>query len=204
MIKTVFAMILLILTATSTFAGSSLERGVLDELNFARTKPAAYAGLLRQHRKLYKGRSIFYPGRNVSISTAEGVSAVDEAIRFLDRQKPLSRMQFSVGLAEAAADLADDQADSSSTGHNGRKSRSMMQRIEHHGEWLSEIGENISYGYNDPRLVVIQLIVDDGVRNRGHRINIFNPAFHRVGIACGPHAGYGSMCVMDFAGGFSR
>lgn len=80
----------------------------------------------------------------------------------------------------------------------------MRQRIESHGEWRAEIGENISYGFNDPRQVVIQLIVDDGVRNRGHRINIFNPAFHRVGVACGPHAGYGSMCVMDFAGGFSR
>ena len=95
MIKTVFAMILLLLTATSTFAGSSLERGVLDELNLARTKPAAYAGLLRQHRKLYKGRSIFYPGRNVSISTEEGVSAVDEAIRFLDRQKRFYHWAFT-------------------------------------------------------------------------------------------------------------
>jgi len=204
MIKTIFIMILLLLQVTATFAESSLEKGVLNELNLARTKPAAYAGLLREQRKLYKGRSIFFPGHNVSISTVEGVSAVDEAIRFLDRQKPLSPFQFSEGLAEAAAELADDQGDSSATGHTGRKSGSMRQRIESHGEWRAEIGENISYGFNDPRQVVIQLIVDDGVRNRGHRINIFNPAFHRVGVACGPHAGYGSMCVMDFVGGFSR
>jgi uncharacterized protein YkwD len=204
MIKAVMMMLLVLMPVSASFAGTSLEKGVLDELNLARTKPAVYADILREHRKLYKGRSICFPGQSVRIVTNEGVSAVDEAIRFLDRQKPQPPLQFSEGLAEAAAELAEDQGQGSATGHTGRKSGSMIQRIERHGEWKAEIGENISYGYHDPRLVVIQLIVDDGIRSRGHRTNIFKPAFRRVGIACGPHAGYRFMCVMDFAGGFSR
>jgi uncharacterized protein YkwD len=204
MIKTIRILILILMAATPVFAQSSLERGVLDELNLARTKPSVYAGLLKEYRGLYRGKSILFSGSNVSIHTAEGVSAVDEAVRFLAGQKPMSSLGSSRGLAEAAADLADEQGNSGATGHNGRESGSMIQRIERHGQWQVEIGEDISYGYEDPRLVVMQLIIDDGVGGRGHRKNIFNPVFRVAGVACGPHAGYGAMCVIDFAGGFSR
>lgn len=49
---------------------------------------------------------------------------------------------------------------------------------------------------------MISLIVDAGVRDRGHRKNIFMRDFGVVGVACGSHSRYGTMCVMDFAGGF--
>ncbi len=51
--------------------------------------------------------------------------------------------------------------------------------------------------------IVLQLLTDDGVPSRGHRTNIMKSDFHVVGCATGPHKGYGMMCVMDFAGGFS-
>jgi hypothetical protein len=50
--------------------------------------------------------------------------------------------------------------------------------------------------------VVIDLIVDDGVKDRGHRHNIFDPLAKVVGVACGRHDTYGYMCVMDFAGAY--
>jgi len=49
---------------------------------------------------------------------------------------------------------------------------------------------------------VVTLIVDQGVPNRGHRHNIFCRDFKCAGAACGSHARYGTMCVIDFAGGF--
>lgn len=195
---------LLLLTAGVCRAQTSLERGVVEEMNHARTKPQQYAQFLKDHRRLYKGSYIILPRSNVRIATAEGVGAVDEAIRFLLKQKPLGRLEASKGLAGAAADLVRDQSRSGDTGHYGRSSGSMGSRIERHGTWQGSIGENIGYGFDDPRWVVMQLIIDDGVRGRGHRKNIFNPAFKRVGVACGPHAVYGSMCVTDFAEGFSR
>ena len=59
-------------------------------------------------------------------------------------------------------------------------------------------GENISYGDDNARNIVIQLLVDDGVPSRGHRKNILNFKFDEVGVSVGKHSGYGSMCVIDF------
>ena len=49
--------------------------------------------------------------------------------------------------------------------------------------------------------MIVQL-VDYGVEDRGHRQNLLNPAWRYVGIACGPHTVYGTMCVMDFAASY--
>ncbi|GAC1448091.1 MAG: hypothetical protein PVSMB11_09560 [Desulfuromonadaceae bacterium] len=49
---------------------------------------------------------------------------------------------------------------------------------------------------------VDEAIKDDGVPDRGHRINTFSTAFNTAGVACNPHPRFGSMCVVDFAGGF--
>ena len=74
--------------------------------------------------------------------------------------------------------------------------------MNRHGTWGVLWGENISYGKAIPREVVISLIIDDGLRNRKHRKNIFNPAFNYAGAAFGPHARYRIVCSIDFAGGF--
>jgi uncharacterized protein YkwD len=47
--------------------------------------------------------------------------------------------------------------------------------------------------------VVIQLLVDDGVPDRGHRDNILVPDWGAAGVACGPHLRYQQVCVMDYA-----
>lgn len=180
----------------------ALSRQVLAEINLARTAPRSYAGFLREFRGRFQGKSYSQPGSRVRVQTSEGVAAVDEAIRYLSRQKPLPALTWSDGLAAAAGELASEQSSSGATGHTGVQSRGMRERIERQGKWEGRIGENIAYGPEDARGMVMQLIIDDGVADRGHRRNQFNSAFGTAGVACGTHPRFGSMCVIDFAGRF--
>jgi hypothetical protein len=51
----------------------------------------------------------------------------------------------------------------------------------------------------------LQLVIDDGIKDRGHRKNVFNEKFDQVGIAFGSHSKFGYMCVMDYCrGGISQ
>jgi uncharacterized protein YkwD len=194
--------LLLVLATPAAALGPGLARQVLAEINLARSAPRTYAGFLREFRRLFHGTYYQVPGSTTRMLTTEGTRAVDEAVRFLSRQKPMPPLAWSDGLAAAAAELAEEQGSSGGTGHSGRQSHGMQERIERHGRWERSIAENIGYGPQDARNMVMQLIIDDGVPERGHRKNTFSAAFDTAGVACGSHPSFGSMCVIDFAGGF--
>lgn len=184
-------------------AEENLARQVLAETNLARTEPGRYADFLRESRSYYDGKIYQLPGDDTLIKTHEGVAALDEAIEVLSRQKPLPAFDWSQGLAAAAAELVREQSKSGRTGHGGKQTGTMQERIERHGTILQGvIGENIAYGPSAPRRMVMQLIIDDGVPDRGHRKNMYNTQFDSAGVACGPHPDYGTMCVINFAKGF--
>jgi uncharacterized protein YkwD len=52
--------------------------------------------------------------------------------------------------------------------------------------------------------VVMQLVVDDGVPSRGHRVNTLSPAFRVMGVACATHPGMREVCVIELAAGFEE
>jgi uncharacterized protein YkwD len=196
------SLLLLPFSATSFSIEKDLAQQTVAEINLALKNPPLYANYLRVFRKTFRGSSYLLPGTETMVRTGEGVKGVDEAIRFLSRQKPLPPLSWSTGLAAAAAELADEEGESGTVGHVGKASGGPRERIERHGEWHGSIAENIFYGPGDARQVVMNLIIDDGVPDRGHRKNIFSRAFARAGAACGPHPVYGTVCVIDFAGEF--
>lgn len=188
--------------ATEQVPMDKLQRAVMDELNIARTKPLKYVEYLKEHRRKFEGK-IFNGPMGSKILTQEGVEAVDEAIVVLSKQKPLTALKPSEGLSLAALDHAEDTGPRGITGHDGFDGSDSERRMKRYGEWQTTYGENISYGFSDARLIVLQLIIDDGVPNRGHRTNIYNKDFHVAGIAYGQHKTFRSMCVIDFAGGYN-
>lgn len=185
--------------ATAAESRETMARQILAETNLARTEPAKYAAHLRQMKSRFVGKAYRLPKSAAMVMTSEGVPAVDEAISYLSKQKPLPPLSWSPGLAEAAEELIREQGKSGETGHDGGKSGGMRERIDRHGTWSGRIGENIGYGPNSARLMIMELIIDDGVPDRGHRKNIFSTHFKTAGAACGSHPVYRNMCVMDFA-----
>ncbi len=179
------------------------EAGVLQELNLARTAPAEYIGILQDYRSHIHHGILEYKGE-IGIRLSEGTEAVDDAIAFLKRQSSLRPFAISKGLSLAAKDQAKDQGRTGATGHDGSDGSSPFQRMNRYGRWEKSAGENCAYGPDKARQIVIQLIVDDGVPSRGHRLNIFDSAFRTVGIAVGPHPRFGFVCVMDFAGNYEE
>ncbi len=88
--------------------------------------------------------------------------------------------------------------------HGGRGGSNTGDRINRYGMWSGTWGENLSCGRRGARETVIALIVDDGLRSRKHRHNIFNPSFNYAGAAVGPHAQYRTICSIEFAGGYAE
>jgi uncharacterized protein YkwD len=177
----------------------SLEADVLAELNYARANPQRYAAELRDYREGFEGTLVYARGSDVPEQTREGVTAVDDAIRFLERQTPLPPLSNGDILAAAAIDMVTEQGPAGALGHVSRSGLTPGQRVRRRGGDIY-VGETISYGFTDPRAVVRQLIVDDGEPRRGHRILLFSRAYRYAGVGCGRHAGYGAMCVIDLSG----
>ena len=161
---------------------------VIRELNLARENPSLYASFVAESRPSH----MIEHGR-----------AVDEAVRFLKKARPLPPLTLSTGMSRAAADHCAEQVDGQ-LGHDGNDRSSPGDRISRYGTWSLTWGENISYGQKTARGIVLTLIIDDGVRSRGHRKNIFNPKFNFAGAAFGPHARYRTVCSIDFAGSYAE
>lgn len=182
---------------------SDIEKGVIIELNRARLNPTGYAKKMEDFKRHYVGQYIYFAGRT-QVVTQEGVSAVNEAIEFLKSLAPVPLLQVSKGLSAAAKVHAEDQGPKGLVSHEGSDMSTPDERMNRFGKWGIAFGENIDYGNFNAEEIVMQLIIDDGVPERSHRKNIFNPLYRIVGVSFGPHHRYGQMCVIDFAGTYKE
>jgi uncharacterized protein YkwD len=185
-VKFLTSILIIALAPVASAVANDLSDQVLAEINLARTAPQQYAQIVASQ----------------SVGGTEGNKAVAEAIHFLEKARPLAALTSSPGMSNGALTHVMDAGSTGAFGHRGSNGSQPWDRMNHFGRWIGKAGENIDYGVHDARAIVVRLIVDDGVRDRGHRKNIFNRDFHVAGAASGYHAKYGAMCVIDFAGAF--
>ncbi len=158
---------------------SDLEKDVLLEINKARTDPRAYAALY------------LLP----YVKNGNASAAMKECIIEMKNTKALKALQPSKKLTLAAKEWVNVQGPGGGFGHGN-----VGERVNKQGVYPNALGENISYGRNDAKEMIIKLLEDDKDPNRRHRKNILSRAYTHVGIGFGPHKIYRFMCVQDFAG----
>jgi len=189
--------LMLALPAPAAPANPAIDtQRLLDQLNAARADPHGFGHGLQQYRGWFHGNLLRYPNLAYDIETEEGVGVVDETIAYLARQAPLGTVAPSALLAKAAAAHLADQARTGQIGHSGSDGSAPGDRVRRLGGG-SYVAEIISYGSVDAVDAMRQLIVDDGVADRGHREIVYSAELRFAGAACGPHPVYGTMCVID-------
>jgi uncharacterized protein YkwD len=184
-------------------ASAEMETELFAQMNRLRTKPKTFIPLLEAMKAQFKGNRLKRPGET-AILTSEGVTAVDEAIVYLRGAKALPPFSLSPGMSRAAADHVRDLSHSGKVSHDGSDGSNPSTRARRYGAWKKKMGENLAMGGTTGLRILFQQLIDDGVASRAHRINLFRAEFQVVGVACGSHPVYRTVCVVDFAGGFQE
>jgi uncharacterized protein YkwD len=112
----------------------------------------------------------------------------------LNRQRELPMLKHDLWLEMMAKSYALRAGRKGIVGHDRITQRFGLQRML--GKWY---GENCSYGEDTPIGVVIQLLVDEGVRDLGHRKNILSHDFKRIGVGVAKHSRWGVNYVQEFS-----
>ena len=155
------------------------EQKVLLIANLARLDGPLFAGtILKQYLILKDKKSNKY---------------IRTLYRDLQEVKDLPLLLPEKDLYDVARDHATRSGLKGYEGHKGFKNRytPLMPRY-------MEVGENIYYGEYTPEEIVLQLLIDEGIEDLGHRHNLLNPGFNSLGISIKPHKEYGYNCVMSF------
>jgi uncharacterized protein YkwD len=166
-------------TAKNVNYMTSGEKEVVRFLNEARTDPRGFAN------KYLKGNRL---------------KAARECYRKMRAMRPLPLLRPFEALFLAAKDHAEDAGRNGRIGHIGSDGSNAKIRVERYGIWLDMLAENCLFGSRDPLEIVVQLLIDEGVRGRGHRKNILHKKARYVGVSIRPHTKYKFGCVMVFAG----
>ena len=188
-------------TARNADYKDEIEKDVVLEMNMARSNPRQYAELYIEPRiKKFNGKT--YGG---SLLTNEGADVVKECVSFMNGHASLPALSPSRGLTRAAKDHADSQSLTDQTGHTGTDGSDPFTRMRRYDSYSTTAGENVSYGEKTAREIVVTLLIDDGVKSRGHRKNIMGRDFKTTGVGfAGAHKLYGCECVIDFAGDYTE
>jgi len=121
-------------------------------------------------------------------------SYVRSLYRDLKRTEGLPPLVPEMDLIQLAVLHAEASGESGRTGHQNFKER--FEPLM--GNPYALVAENLAYGYAEAIDIVISLLIDEGIRDLGHRKNMLHPQFNSVGVAIRPHETYRVNCVIDF------
>jgi len=182
---------------------SPLEIAVAVEINQARSNPQKFIAILEDYRKYMTGNVLALPNK-VKLQMIEGLPAIDDAISDLKKMTKFDSLEVSGGLSKVARRHLTDLQENPKLKHYGKDGSDLEKRLQQVGFAGNAVAENISYRVDTALEVVLNMIIDDGIKSRSHRKNIFSPTFKLFGIACGAAKDKTTLCVAEFADTFKE
>jgi uncharacterized protein YkwD len=178
-----FVLIIFPLACWAQTSDAEMEQAIFNELNALRADPAAYVALLEEYKKLFEGKNVNLNGQ--IYQTFDGVKAVDEAIKFLQKAAKLEPFKLSTGLTKSAQLQVTDLKENINLGLIGKDGSSIPKRANKFGKGGKLYAANIGFYHTTAKDIVLNMIIDDGVSGRGNRKNIFNKNLQIAGVAFG-------------------
>jgi len=160
-----------------------LDEEVFVCVNRLRKNPSLFLPILRERKAQYSENMIRAPAVPRR-KTDEGKDAVWDAIRTLEKTKPMEPLKWHDYLVMPSRDHAHDAGLKGIVGHIGYNGDSVDSRLSRYANGQgANSKENNCFGLNDNGFdVVIKMLIDDGSPDRANRSNILNPAFKMTGI----------------------
>ena len=190
---------------------------LLEAHNRIRTDPHSYLPMLEEMILCFTSEEVpnLYtdPVTGREQLTHEGPKAINSLIEYIKRMPPvgsptsLRPYSWESKMQEAAMDHVRDHGWQGKVGHKSTNGSKPFERLQRYGGVPGLSGENIAYGNFDPKSreiydvdkIVLQFAIDDGIKSRGHRINIFSDKFLKFASFMGRHSKHKKMCVCVYA-----
>jgi hypothetical protein len=160
-------------------------------LNEEEKKVILFMNMARHDGKLFSETFLEAYIRDNQVERSSYVRSLERDLKKISDLAPLIPEEDLTSIAQAHATKSGK---SGHTGHRdfNKRFRPLM------GNPYQRVGENCSYGFDQAIDIVVTLLIDEGIRDVGHRKNILNEEFNSVGVAIRPHKRYRVNCVTDF------
>ena len=180
------------------FDYEEIEKEIFKCHNEIRTSPSSYISKLKEIMPYFKDEIYHHPLEGI-MTTYEGVDAIEEAIQYLKSMNPVEELIYSEEISKACRDHIMDIGPKGLTDHIGSDGSNITDRIEKYCEWDGMVAENLDFGFKEGSNILMNMVVDDGVKERCQRRNMFNKEFKYIGIGVGPHKTFGIGVVIGYA-----
>lgn len=120
--------------------------------------------------------------------------------RDLDNTSPLTTLFYTDKLFDFAKHHARTTGKAGKVGHRSVFMKNYKSRTKKLMKTYSYVGENIHYGSEDAKQIVLELLIDDGIKGVGHRKNMLSSDFVYASVSLMPHKKYRQNCVIEFGG----
>ena len=175
-----------------------IEKNIFNCHNDIRLNPFSYISKLKDLIPYFSDKIYKHPLED-AITTHEGIEVIEEATQYLKSLKPVHVLHYSEEISKACRDHLADIGPKGLTDHIGSDGSNITDRIENYCEWDGIVAENLDFGFKEAENIVMNMIMDDGVKERCQRKNIFSREFNYIGIGVGHHKIFGIGVAVGYA-----